>query len=56
MNCDYLSKQLLFSQEGHCFVELVGYYCIRSFSISNLFMAKGSTHFSGPVRGPKVEN
>jgi len=23
MNCDYLSKQSLFSQEEHCFVELV---------------------------------
>jgi hypothetical protein len=57
MNCDYLSKQLPYSQEEHCFVELVGNYYIRSFSkVSNLFMAKGRTRYSGPVRGPKVEN
>ena len=57
MNCDHLSKQLLFSQEGHCFVELVGYYYVRSFSkLSNHFMAMDRTRYSGPVLGPKVEN
>jgi hypothetical protein len=56
MNVDYMSKQLLFSQEGHCFMELVGYYCVRSFSkVSSVFMAKGRTRYSGPVRGPHVE-
>ena len=28
---DYMSKRLLFSEEGHCLIQLVGRYYIRSF-------------------------
>ena len=57
MSVYYLSKQLLFSQEGRCFVELISCYYIGSFSkASKLFKAKGRTHYSWPVRGPNVED